>query len=400
MFHDAVFNSFPLVVVVAHAASTTRVGEGGERARFLQNPAGRKYRDGDRKFRSPSVFFTPEKKIIRINFIFLMPHLVFICQLGFFFAHSENPRSSPSPTRERSILTPLFPTWTSTKSLELCETCVERRAMTDLGIGPRKKEEAKDKWRLTADGKICRFGFRKYANNDKYEGEFVDNQRYGKGTLVCFNGDRYEGEWKNDLFNGNGVFTWAPYMEIGSGQMITSRRYEGGFLFGKRHGKGAYFTGDGASYIGCFQRGMYHGYGVLRKATGDTYNGEFSHGKPSGEQLIEYTNGDVYKGNMLLGVLNGKGKFMWAKGRGFYDGDWIRGRFHGEAIRVYSNGNKYMGTFRDGEIHGVGTMFYANGDQYMGDWEQGKWQGKGVISYKNGDKYQGSFYKGFYYGDG
>jgi hypothetical protein len=270
----------------------------------------------------------------------------------------------------------------------------------DLGIGKKKKDEAVDKWRLTADGKICRFGFRKYANNDVYEGEFVDNQRHSKGTLLCFNGDRYEGEWKNDLFNGNGVFMWGPYTDITTGTTISTRRYEGGFVLGKRHGKGAYFSGDGASYIGCFKRGLYHGYGVLRKTSGDTYNGEFAHGKPSGEQLVEFTNGDTYQGIMQLGVFNGKGKFMWANGRGFYDGDWKRGRFHGDAIRVFQNGNKYIGMFRDGDVHGVGTMFYANGDQYMGDWVRGKWHGKGVISFKSGDKYQGSFMGGCFYGEG
>ena len=128
--------------------------------------------------------------------------------------------------------------------------------MTDLGIGGglKKKEVAEDKWRLTADGKIARFGFRKYANNDRYEGEFADNQRHGKGTLACANGDRYDGEWKHDLFHGNGVFTWAPYYDVSAGQTITARRYEGGFYRGKRHGKGAYYAGDGTSYIGCFQR--------------------------------------------------------------------------------------------------------------------------------------------------
>ena len=33
---------------------------------------------------------------------------------------------------------------------------------------------------------------------------------------------------------------------------------------GRKHGRGAYFDGDGLSYVGSFVRDMYHGYGIMR----------------------------------------------------------------------------------------------------------------------------------------
>ena len=36
-----------------------------------------------------------------------------------------------------------------------------------------------------------------FANGNKYEGEYKDNKKNGKGTYIYANGDKYKGEWKN-----------------------------------------------------------------------------------------------------------------------------------------------------------------------------------------------------------
>lgn len=41
-----------------------------------------------------------------------------------------------------------------------------------------------------------------------YIGEFVDGMRHGKGVFRFANGDRYEGEFDKNLFDGYGVFVW------------------------------------------------------------------------------------------------------------------------------------------------------------------------------------------------
>jgi hypothetical protein len=35
---------------------------------------------------------------------------------------------------------------------------------------------------------------------------------------------------------------------------------------------------------------------------------------------------------------------------GWYEGDWLLGKYNGKGVRVYSNGSKYVGDFADGTL--------------------------------------------------
>ena len=39
-------------------------------------------------------------------------------------------------------------------------------------------------------------------NGDRYEGNFVDGERCGKGIYYYLSGDKYEGEYRGDIRNG------------------------------------------------------------------------------------------------------------------------------------------------------------------------------------------------------
>jgi hypothetical protein len=53
-----------------------------------------------------------------------------------------------------------------------------------------------------------------YENGDRYEGEWSNNKKHGRGRLriwrvgICYyaNGNVYEGELKNDMKDGQGLF--------------------------------------------------------------------------------------------------------------------------------------------------------------------------------------------------
>lgn len=47
------------------------------------------------------------------------------------------------------------------------------------------------------------------VNKNKYEGEFKDDLRHGKGVEVYDNGDRYEGEYSFGLKNGIGTYYYS-----------------------------------------------------------------------------------------------------------------------------------------------------------------------------------------------
>ena len=48
-----------------------------------------------------------------------------------------------------------------------------------------------------------------WPDDKRYEGEFVQGQREGKGVIYCPNGEKYEGYWKMGLKHGKGVIRYC-----------------------------------------------------------------------------------------------------------------------------------------------------------------------------------------------
>ena len=69
----------------------------------------------------------------------------------------------------------------------------------------------------------------KKVSVDKYEGQFKDGKRHGRGTFVCVNGDKYEGQFIDDRLNGNFICTYA-----------NGDKYEGQFKDDLKNGLGTY----------------------------------------------------------------------------------------------------------------------------------------------------------------
>jgi len=89
-----------------------------------------------------------------------------------------------------------------------------------------------------------------YAPNDvylrvKYEGDWRDGKKSGKGKLSWFVGDFYEGDWLEGKRHGFGVFSWAD-----------GARFEGEWEGGMRHGKGLYIWPDGETFEGRSMAGV------------------------------------------------------------------------------------------------------------------------------------------------
>ena len=50
-------------------------------------------------------------------------------------------------------------------------------------------------------------------NGERYEGDFRNDNREGKGIMYWNNGNIYDGEWRNDRCEGKGIyyFNKEPY---------------------------------------------------------------------------------------------------------------------------------------------------------------------------------------------
>ena len=63
-------------------------------------------------------------------------------------------------------------------------------------------------------------------------------------------------------------------------------------------------------------------------------------------------------------------------------------------VRIFENGDKYIGHFRDNKKDGWGTYSSNNGDQYYGRFERGKINYQGTYTYPDGSKTIGDWKNG------
>lgn len=148
-------------------------------------------------------------------------------------------------------------------------------------------------------------------SGNRYEGEFVNGFRQGRGVYTWPSGARYEGEFANDAFNGRGVYAWR-----------NGTRYEGGFADGKFDGQGVYVKSDGDRYEGRFAGNAFHGRGVYTFSSGARYEGEYVKGKKEGQGTFRYSDGGSYVGQFRNGVREGFGRETSADGSLKFEGQW------------------------------------------------------------------------------
>ncbi len=60
-----------------------------------------------------------------------------------------------------------------------------------------------------------------------------------------------------------------------------------------------------------------------------------------------------------------------------YEGDWKDGKRTGRGVIVWGSGNRYEGDFKDGRRTGRGTFYFANGSKCEGDWKDDRLLGTG-----------------------
>ncbi|KAH3766970.1 hypothetical protein Pelo_1191 [Pelomyxa schiedti] len=128
-------------------------------------------------------------------------------------------------------------------------------------------------------------------------------------------------------------------------------------------------------YDGEWHNNQRHGHGMWRAPdTGTIYCGEWDHDAMSGT------------GRMLIGDRSPNND-----SGGSYVGGMKDGKFHGEGVRVWSNGDRYRGAWEGDKEHGKGTKRWArDGSSFIGEWDRGV-PAKGTMEWPNGDKFTGTF---------
>lgn len=93
-----------------------------------------------------------------------------------------------------------------------------------------------------------------FEDGSYYDGDWVEGKKQGHGILYYCDGNTkiYEGKWLNDKFSGQGIL-----YNIFSEELWV--RYEGEFLEGVKNGKGILVMKNGKNQVGNFKNNKFLG---------------------------------------------------------------------------------------------------------------------------------------------
>ncbi|CAN2388229.1 MORN repeat-containing protein 1 [Pristimantis euphronides] len=199
------------------------------------------------------------------------------------------------------------------------------------------------------------YGIYVYPNSFfRYEGEWKNGTKHGRGKLLFRDGSYYEGEFMRGEITGNGLRYWAAL-----GHM-----YSGEFQEGELHGHGVMNYKDGGRYEGEFVFGIREGHGLLVDKDGQTYSGAFHKNKKHGDGQITLQNGDHYEGNWVLDQRQGHGVLRCVDGS-IYEGQWRNDVFSGQGTMIHSSGVIYDGPWINGHPSGVAKTITILGEDVI-----------------------------------
>ena len=161
----------------------------------------------------------------------------------------------------------------------------------------------------------------KEYENGLYEGIIIDGKREQNGVMIYKNGAKYEGEWKNDKKDGKGVFTSPHYYNC---RKNVGMKYEGEFKDGKFEGYGITTYTNGDKYEGEWKNNKQYGHGTVSYFDGKKYSGEWKDGKFEGIGIFYLKNGEKYEGRFVNNKYNGYGKYF------YIDGSYLEGIFRND----------------------------------------------------------------------
>lgn len=153
--------------------------------------------------------------------------------------------------------------------------------------------------------------------------------------LTSYIGDRYEGEFKDSLKHGKGVEKFA-----------NKDMYIGSYENGKSSGYGEYYWSNGSHYKGNFKEGLREGDGFYKNSNSEQYRGQYKADKKNGYGEFIWASGNVYKGNFADDLREGQGEMMWTDGS-FYRGEWVGGIQNGLGELMIPNKSHVKGMFKN-----------------------------------------------------
>jgi hypothetical protein len=100
------------------------------------------------------------------------------------------------------------------------------------------------------------------------------------------------------------------------------RSYTGQYLNDQKHGKGTMFFENGCRFDGHWETNAITGFGRMIYATGDVYVGNWKHNMRHGYGVFTKVNGDHYEGDWLMDKREGFGTYLFSANGKVIVGEW------------------------------------------------------------------------------
>ncbi|MDP2438890.1 MAG: hypothetical protein Q8P67_24355, partial [archaeon] len=191
-------------------------------------------------------------------------------------------------------------------------------------------------------------GFARLAVNGDawvYEGEFLNDQRHGLGTILVKNSTlTLTCTWEHDQRQGCGTWTWQP-------NPSTLLRFTGHYRDDLREGKCKLFHNDTCISNCIWKNGKRNGPGKVSFSPTCSYNGEWADGRPSGQGFYQSPN-LTFRGTWTEGFAHGKGFLSFVDLAEELEGEFDRGYVNGFATLRLSDGSSKRGEWVNGKPNG------------------------------------------------
>ncbi|XP_030636935.1 alsin [Chanos chanos] len=201
-----------------------------------------------------------------------------------------------------------------------------------------------------------------------YEGRWLAGKPHGRGAIRWPDGRTYTGTFKNGLEDGFGDYI------VPNKSLNKTDHYQGYWKEGKMHGFGIYRYATGEMYEGSFQDNMRHGHGMLRSgklnsSSPSVFIGQWLHDKKTGYGVFD----DITRGEKYMGL-------------------WQDDQRQGNGVVVTQFGLYYEGVFNNNRMMGTGVLLSEDDTTFEGEFSE-DWtlNGKGTLTMPNGDYIEGSF---------
>lgn len=206
-----------------------------------------------------------------------------------------------------------------------------------------------------------------HPQHRKHRARFAPNPEITRLTPVsfashfCCSPQRYE-----VIFDGETeVSKYLKKDGLASAKFANEDRYVGEYRNGKRHGHGVYTFANGAKYDGDYVDGVKEGRGSMLLLDTSTYVGDWKSDKREGHGIYTYASGDRYEGGWKKNQKHGLGTYFYAKNGSSITGEWSNGQImHG--TWNMADGSKFVGAWHKNIPSGTGLHVFANGNQLTG----------------------------------